>query len=427
MEQEQVMPASWDIVKRINTLIDKYIYHLHENTRRTINPQYCHHLDPDTIPLQGWKLHVSVRDLEDYEQVLNKLLPKLEANRIQYKVTNPQFLNQQLHSNQIGKAITIYPTPGCDLSKVFPQTALSSTHRLMQQYAPEPLAEEHISGRIYARYGTLRGLDKKLLNPEGFFISETRHQESAPRFITVKPTLEGITEFYSEAALRYGRTRNHKDYVEEMMLGTHTWECEHTPDWDSRRHNFMIIQFPHESYDAIKSVVESQRDGFSCMFKMHGAEYGIIHNNDAQKIFQKLTEQNIPYHRPDWDIAYNISVIEPGSEQKVLQALSDMCENKPIYNGTPQMQIFKLPNGMTAVQYETNQDKDFTEICQWKQAKVYDMVLGKNINQIQQNWQQVVDHTMYALSQQTQNLAYQQSQTQDMHDFTHNTFERELK
>ena len=423
MKQEK---NQWDYINSIDKMIQKYVYHVPENSNMNLTKEFCHNIDPDKIPIQGWKIHVSVNNLQDYEKVLSKMLPRLEEQGVQYKVVNPQYLERQLMSNQHGKAITIYPTPGCDLKKLFPSNPLSPTHRLMNQQSVEVNNELQLMGRVYVRYGALRGIQPDLLTPEGYRTGETRGQAVAPSFVDVQPSLSAITQFYSDASTRYGQTKNHKDYVEEMLLGTHTYGCAQNPEWDSRRHNFIAIQFNHEDYDRVKNIIDSQR-GFSCMFKMQGAEYGMVHNNDAQAIFQALNEQGIPYNRPGWDVAYNISVIEPGKEQEMFQALADMYSNTTLYQGVPQMQALTLPNGMTAIQYETNQDKDFTEICQWKQIQTYDMVLGKNIGQIQQNWQQVVDHTMYTLSQQTQNLAYQQSQTQDMQDFTHNTFERELK
>ena len=399
--------TKWDYVKSIDSMIQKYVYHVPETTHMSLHKEFCHNIDPDKIPLQGWKIHVSVNDLQDYEKVLTKLLPRLEEQGIQYKVINPQFLERQLSSNQQGKAITIYPTPGCDLNKLFSANPLSPTHQLLNQQAVAINNEIQLMGRVFARYGALRGVTSDLLSPDGIRIGDTRWQSAAPSFVEVQPSVSAISNFYSAASLRYGQTRNHKDYVEEMLLGTHTYGCSQNPDWDSRRHNFITIQLNHEDYDKIKNIVEAQH-GFSCMFKMQGAEYGIIHNDDAQSIFQALTEQGIPYNRPGWDISYNISVIEPGKEQEMLQAIAAMYQNKPVYQGTPQMQTLTLPNGMMAIQYETNQDKEFTEICQWKQIATYDMVLGKNIGQIQQNWQQVVDHTIYTLNQQTHTQNYEQ-------------------
>lgn len=407
-----------EYMQSIQSMISTYVYHAPQGIPRQLNTEFCHDIDPDRIPLQGWKFHVSVRDLADYENVLKKLLPKLEEQGIQYKVLNPAYLQGQLQSAQKGKAITIYPTPGCDLRKLFYKNPLSATQRLMNQDAVDIYNEQKIQGRVFARFGELRGgTNHSLLDPQGILTTEVRGQAVKPDFVSTEPSIADITNFYTQSVNRAGQTRNYKDFIEETFLGTHTWGCAENPEWDSRRHNFITINFPHEQYDRVKAILENNGQGFSRMFKTPDAEYGMIRNTDANRILTALEREGIPYNRPEWDKMYNVTVIHPDDRYIMESAVAQHAALNGQHYGLTPMEMYELPNGMLAVKYDTVQDKDFFEMCQYNQVRTYDMMLGKQQQQIWEHWGPVATQAMNILSNQLEQEKAQAIDLQDAQSF----------
>jgi hypothetical protein len=110
-------------ISNINQLIDKYVTHVDGPNIGLSNKTFCQsaNVNPTELPVQGWKFHISANNLQDYEHLMEKLCPEFDALGVAFKVVRPEQLDAQTASSQIGKAITIYPTPAFDFNRLSPQ------------------------------------------------------------------------------------------------------------------------------------------------------------------------------------------------------------------------------------------------------------------------------------------------------------------
>lgn len=415
------------------TELQDYILHnifkVPENTHRSLHAQYLHHIDRDTLPMQGWKIHVSVKDYEDYDRVLHTLVPNLEKYGFQYKLINPQFLYSQLDSDQKGKAITIYLKPGDDLEKLFSRNPLSPTTTLLKESAVDIPHEQKIAGRAFARYGSFRGeMANAILNPSGTIQTDPRYDVVRPDFVDTEPTLKDISNFYSAAIARSYNTQNYKDFIEEALLGTHTWRCEQNPEWDSRRHNFVVITFAPEDYQKIKDIIGQVDRQFSGIFKTSTEQYGVIYKNHATQVLAALEEKGITYERPEWDKKYNVIAVDNKDLEYLSAALAEINSHFTA-KGIQPIVTYTLGNNATAIMYDTTLDKELVDLCNFKQVEPYDICLGKGYDAIVQNWDRVVTAQVPAIEQAFYNRDHSHQinmgQTQELNQDMLNHIERE--
>ena len=109
----------------------------------------------NSIPIQGWKFHISANSLADYSNLCTTVIPELQQLGVAFKMVRPEMFERQLASDQMGKAITIYPSPGFDINKLSPQAkAILLTD---DPNHVNPIGDAKIQGRVYARYGRFKG------------------------------------------------------------------------------------------------------------------------------------------------------------------------------------------------------------------------------------------------------------------------------
>lgn len=109
----------------------------------------------NTMPQQGIKLHISVRDYVDYVATLRKIVPVLQKYGVTFKVVKPTSFSNFLegHSKQQGKFITIYPCK-CNFKLVIEEliNVLNDSEGVIPV-----IGDVHIGGRIFGRYGSMMG------------------------------------------------------------------------------------------------------------------------------------------------------------------------------------------------------------------------------------------------------------------------------
>lgn len=106
------------------------------------------------MPNQGIKLHISFKDYEEYSIVLSWLVPLMNDCDMTYKVVIPSLFGefQEGVTSQQGKYITIYPCR-CDFQRFY-----EHAFELLSNGDVIPvLGDAHMFGRVFGRYGAMRG------------------------------------------------------------------------------------------------------------------------------------------------------------------------------------------------------------------------------------------------------------------------------
>lgn len=108
----------------------------------------------EEMPDQGIKLHVSFKDYEEYSKALSWLIPLMNDCDMTYKVVIPSLFGefQEGVTSQQGKYITIYPCR-CDFQRFY-----KNAFELLSNGNVIPvLGDAHMFGRVFGRYGAMRG------------------------------------------------------------------------------------------------------------------------------------------------------------------------------------------------------------------------------------------------------------------------------
>lgn len=401
-------------MENIQKLIAKYVYHEREYQDKNPNSTFCHDINPDRIPFQGWKLHISAASLQDYENLLKSLCPDFDKLGVQYKVTKPELLYAQMQSEQVGKAITVYMTPS------FNYAALSQASKdILNTEAIEVPHEHKFGGRIYARYGVFRE-GNVLLSPEGRLYNDPRQKWASVEFVKQNPTWDDIGDFYNKAKEVYHATGNYKDYIEEVMLGVGTYQCENNQSWDSRRHNFIALEFQPQDKDVIKSVLRAYGDEFCGVIEVQqNFQLAMVHNTKIDSVLKELNNRGIACSRPDWDRTYNISIVPAQALNDMQQAVQSFNSNHMVFehDAAQHMETMTLDNGMLAVKYDTTLDKAFEEMCRDLRTQARDVVIGDTEAQIQASWGQIHNSIMKTMLHE-QTHGHELTQNLDGQDFS---------
>lgn len=108
-----------------------------------------------TMPNQGVKLHIAVKNYQDYVFTLKTLIPIMKSCEMTFKVVNPMSYShfERNVSSQQGKYITIYPC-NCDFNRFLKEASsiLADSINVIPL-----LGDACIFGRLFGRYGAMRG------------------------------------------------------------------------------------------------------------------------------------------------------------------------------------------------------------------------------------------------------------------------------
>jgi hypothetical protein len=307
----------------------------------------------DAMPTQGWKFHISAKDLADYERLLEVICPEFNRMGVMFKVVNPEMFQHQLESEQRGKAITVYPTPAFDLNRCSPKLK----EVLFDQDGIAPIGDTQIQGRLYARYGKFRGERNvhSLIAQDGKTHEDPRGQFVAPSF--VKETSVGeVLNFYSDCAQRYSQTGDFKTYLQEAMTMTRG---------DEQSHAFVTLKVTPENKAWIENAIEyCDMGGMSAIYKVGDRNYALIHGDYAEDVLRYLDEHGTQYVRPDWDKRYDVYAVHQSDINAMFDAIEQIDANKYHGPNTPEMVMITFEDGQYGVAVDTSLNREFQTMCQ---------------------------------------------------------------
>lgn len=181
-------------------------------------------------PLQGWKLHVGVRNARDFYEAARVLVPEFIRLRISFKIVNVNKYTKDKHAdyykdkkasgNFIGKEFTIYPDENFNYEKFSDEAKAILTKPLTRRAATDKSFE---NSRLTARFGGFLG--HNLMNPNGLLESDERdeieggEEYKAPSFVDESRDVSTITGFYTDIRKEYEEKNNIERYVNQYMLG----------------------------------------------------------------------------------------------------------------------------------------------------------------------------------------------------------------
>lgn len=132
------------------------------------------------IPNQGVKFHIVADNVEDYFNLIRRIVPLLDKYNITYKVVRPSraeyFIDHQ--GTQRGKMITIYPTDNCNADFFFDKEVMAILNENCRNSVPN---EKAFGGRLFGRFGGFTRLYVK--DPLDGRIYEDDRRNPIPAFI----------------------------------------------------------------------------------------------------------------------------------------------------------------------------------------------------------------------------------------------------
>ncbi|MGT2785507.1 class III lanthionine synthetase LanKC [Streptococcus merionis] len=159
----------------------------------------------DELPLQGWKLHISVK-YEESEEVLREVASYLFENRISFKhIYSKIDLLDTLSKNGnrllSGKFITIYP------QEDMLATVLENLYNILKKFTKACYVltdRRYKDSNIFFRYGAFQRIENQgelcILDPEGNYYPDKREPFfDIPNFVNIPKCLEeSINSVHSE-------------------------------------------------------------------------------------------------------------------------------------------------------------------------------------------------------------------------------------
>ena len=264
---------SIDYYEKINKMEDLIVENV--NSKRPdagyVLPKFIHSQNKEQLPIQGWKIHISAKDADEYLQLLQHVAKDLTAMGVPYKVVTPSEFDEFQSGPQAGKCITIYLTKDFDLQKFS-----NESKELLMSDSIAPTGDFHLGGRMFARYGRISGEHNlgMILNVDGYEKCD-RRDIAAPDFITGY-NVESILSFYSQCEDRFQQHGDLKRYlVERAMMVELPENC------GDMLKEFIAIECPHEMGDFIAHDLRHP----NCIIEHNGKSY-LIGGHDVKHDFQ---------------------------------------------------------------------------------------------------------------------------------------------
>jgi len=194
--------------------------------------------DVKNIPQQGFKLHISASNKEDYIKLLRDIVPDLIECGATFKVLNlSQFDKLYQNPTQAGKAITIYQSSDFRAREFFErQFAKGNDSMLLKESEQIIGGDAYFGGRIFGRYGRLQNPREAVVdyrNGKGFVDSR---ETPVPYFLN-SLSLDNfvqLCEGYSEQnVLDYKEIGMNGEYIVGPECGEYIVEPDIVePEWD---------------------------------------------------------------------------------------------------------------------------------------------------------------------------------------------------
>lgn len=297
-----------DAAKKVETLLaidrlaDKHVFHKKGISAWEQHGNFYSANDGKShkMPLQGWKLHISSNDIDDYKKILSCALPEFDKAGVMYKIVNPSQFSKFTNGEQAGKHITIYLTEAFDVSK-FSQ----ELRAILNEKATPVNGEMEMGGRIFARYGKFRGNDpSSLVNIEKGKSRDVRGMH-APEW--VKPlSPEQVLSYVSDCKARLEQTGDYKAYAQEMFL-----MHEMVPG----NYLYMAVEINPLDIEDVTDAVKYSSNYGSAVYELDGHAYVMIHEQDKENVLSQLQRDDIKYIRPEWDFKCAMHYIDPSQEE----------------------------------------------------------------------------------------------------------------
>ena len=252
------------------------------------------------MPLQGWKMHISANNLEDYRKLLETALPEFNRYGVIYKVLDPYSFESFSSGAQAGKHITVYLNEAFDMSKFSPEL-----RDMLQEQGPIVEGELSLGGRMFARYGRFREepIDK-LVCPYGSFSYDERGLYSPSWASVSEPNqIMSIATMYAE---RLNSTNDYKAYAQEMFTMNHM-----APN----NYLYCALEINAQDIELVEELLSDYKNNNfgsfgSAIYELEGHTYVMLHENDIDFAYV-LEHQDVKYIRPDWDYKCNMYFINP--------------------------------------------------------------------------------------------------------------------
>lgn len=334
-------------IQDMNDLVQKHVMSPQSGKHGIQNQMFCQsgNLEYNRLPLQGWKFHISARNLEDYEKLLEKALPEFERAGVAFKVVKPETFDYQMTSSQAGKAITIYPTPNFNINNFSPE--LKS---MLFENSICPQGDAQIQGRICARYGAFRK-SVALLSQDGQHYQDPRGQSVKPDFVR-EASAEQILNFYSDSAQRYNATGDAKTYLQEMV--TLTQGNGKDSPWVT-----LLVQPGQENY-ADSILKNTDRSGHSFQFQLGEQTYFMVNADQAPNVLNELQRCGVAYDRPDWDKHYNLYQMD---SPEMAEQIAGMMKCNMDIDGVPTIEAVEVDGIGPCIKVDTTMNKEFEDFC----------------------------------------------------------------
>ena len=345
-----------DMYQMINT----YVMHPANGKDGISNSTFCQSgsVEKTKIPIQGWKFHISANSLDDYERLLNAVLPEFQKHNIAFKVVRPDVFDQLMQSTQAGKAITVYPTPDFDINRFSPEL-----RSVLFEEGICPQGDAQIAGRICARYGQFRRAPG-LITHSGTFQQDLRGVAVKPDFVQENSPQE-ILNFYADSGRRYQETGDAKTYIQELATLT---------AGNGRDNPWITVVVEKSMQGLVNSMIEkSGRNPGSFAFRVGDETYTLIKADESARILNALTNAGIRYERPEWDERYNVYAFEnPDVASQVADVMQQNCNAA----GMPSVECVDIPGYGTGIMVDTTLNAKFMDICRDNQLAIADIGLN---------------------------------------------------
>lgn len=327
-----------DVIKRINDIINENNFGLSNSVFIQNN-----NVDLEKMPMQGWKFHISASSLEDYEKLCTVAIPEFNRLGIQFKVTRPERIEEQLVSRQAGKAITVYFSDKFEINNFSDKLK----HILFEENSVKVNGDMHVKGRVYGRYGRFRPKNTKesfITDSRGqIYFDSKKYNEYMPNFIKLN-SINDIFYFNHNSIEKYLMTNDYKTYLQEKFTMT---EC------DSMNHCYVAFEYDLQDEEYIKNILSaSSNDKYSQSFiaDTENGKFLMIHKSSLEMLHE-FSLCNIDLRRPKWDIK-TIDYIIPNLAFDVVQ--KNLGENYGI-------DVFYSVDGNAIVKCDTVFNQEFYE------------------------------------------------------------------
>ena len=397
----------------IRVMQDKHVIHTekarHEQGLQSSVFAQTANLDIEKLPIHGWKFHISAENIEDYHTLYSVVVPEFEALGISFKTVKPEEFEKQLRGDQTGKALTVYPSPAFDMSKLSPEARdflllpphMQKSRAFEDQLDPgatqilsgsatkyvTPIGDTQIQGRIFARYGCFRSHNYISSQDGRIEFDPKKYRQHKPSF-GIDDSPKGILYFYSGIESKFKETGDRKTYMQEYYTMAQN---------NDKSHSYMFLEINPKDAQRAQEILNAN-DPYTLSAVVHGIQgdnkvYMMVHQNALPNI-GRITQDMMSYGcqqpvRPVWDMQTRNFEI-PASQVQLAQAI--MQEMARTY-GQMNAHLLQTNDGKYVVQCDTTIKRVFDDYCQSNRLAYREMQEEKK-NPLANFWEKITGKSL---------------------------------